>query len=351
MERTYSLSALPGRTALINGEEWLYFSGTAYLGIVQDEYFKSLVRKGVELFGVHYGGSRLSLPQVAIYREAEHQLAKLGQAEAALTVTSGTLAGRLALQYFNSSQYIKCHAPGAHPAIQETATAFYDSWLDEIFNLNAEGKTLVILTNHIDPLFVTKSDFSWIDQIASDQNIILVVDDSHGFGINGVEGGGISTSLELPDNVSLVVVSSLGKALGIPGGVILGPKEIIRALWKLPMFGGASPVSPAYLYAFTKAQELYREKRVQLLHNVRFFNKIRPKAIPLQSFDEFPVFYTQEDDLSAFLQEHKVLISSFKYPTADDDLVTRIVLNSLHSENDIECLVELLEKFAKVQSI
>ena len=345
MKRTYSLTALPGRTAMINGEEWLYFSGTSYLGIVQDETFKELVSDGISLFGVHYGGSRLSLPQLTIYREAEHQLAILARTEAALTVTSGTLAGRLVLQYFSGKDYIKCHAPGAHPAIQETTEAFYDSWLDEIFNLNTGGKILVILTNHVDPIYVTKTEFSWINQLPSDQEVILVVDDSHGFGIIGKNGGGIATSLELPNNVSLVVVSSLGKALGIPGGVILASKRIIEGLWKMPIFGGASPISPAYLYAFIKAQHIYQERRKRLQENIELFNQFRPTSPELQCFNQFPVFHTEKNELADYLQQYQIMISNFRYPTPNDNLVTRVVLNSLHTHDDIQELIKRLRSF------
>lgn len=343
MKCTYSLSALPGRTAMIDGEEWLYFSGTSYLGIVQDPDFKQLVNQGIDLFGVHYGGSRLAFPQLAIYKEAEQQLADLASTEAALTVTSGTLAGRLVLKYFNDNQYIKCHAPGAHPAIQESSMAFYDSWLDEIFNINTEGRTLVILTNHVDPIFVTKTDFSWVNQISSAQNIILVVDDSHGFGITGLNGGGIATELSLPENVTLLIVSSLGKAMGIPGGVILGPRDMLDEIWELPLFGGASPVSPAYLYAFIHAQSIYKEKRSLLQENIAFFNQERPSSLPFQSFNHFPTFYTRKNELANHLQQERILVSSFRYPTPKDDLVTRIVLNSLHTRADIEQLVQCLK--------
>ncbi len=346
MSQIYSLTALPGRTALINGEEWLYFSGTAYLGIVQNEIFKNLVSEGIQRFGVHYGGSRLSNTQLPIFEEAELLLAKNAGVEAAVTVTSGTLAGRLVLQHFSGDHYVKCHAPGAHPAIQGTDLIFRDSWFDEVFSLDTEGKTLVILANHVDPIFAVKTDFRWIERLRRDQPVIIIVDDSHGFGIIGRNGGGICTTLELPPNVSLVAISSLGKALGIPGGVILGPKSIIDEMHKMPLFGGASPIAPAFLYAYTNAQELYAEQRQLLRKNLQYFLKHYSECIELGYLEGFPVFYTRQNTLAEYLQSFQIMISSFRYPTAQNDLVTRIVLNSLHTIDDIQKLIHHLGQFS-----
>ena len=339
-QSTFALNSLPGRTALIDGREWLYFSGTNYLGIVQDEVFKDLLGEGISRYGVHFGGSRLSNIQLPIFEQAEFLLSQITGAEAAITVTSGTLAGRMVLQLFGN-EYIKCHAPGAHPAIQDYGkfSAFYEQWLDDVLELVQEnsGQTLVILSNSIDPLHACQANFSWIAHLPDNLPIVLVIDDSHGFGITGRDGGGIATELTLPDNISLIVISSLGKALGIPGGVIMGPQAVIRSLWELPLFGGASPISPAYLYAFVNGQSIYRTKRQQLSRNIHYFNQGLEKDI-FQHIDNFPVYYTPRNELSAYLERSELMISSFPYPTINDEMITRIVLNGMHTTDDIEIL-------------
>lgn len=344
----YTLDSLPGRTAIVQEKEWLYFSGTNYLGIVQDPDFKALVGKGIDMFGVHFGGSRLSNMKLAIYEEAESLLAESAQLESALTVTSGTLAGRLLLQLFDEN-CLKCHAPGAHPAISSGGkyVEFYEQWLDDVFTLAKEhqGKTLVLLSNSVDPLHACKANFDWVYRMPKDIPIVLIIDDSHGFGIIGDNGSGIAPELHLPDNITLLIVSSLGKALGIPGGVILGPKSVVSKIWHLPLFGGASPVSPAYLYAYVYAQNIYKQKRDRLMKNLSLFNSSIEQLTIFNAFPSFPVYYTRKNDLASFLEKFRIMISCFPYPTPNDDLITRIVINGMHTQEDLEVLSEKLHIF------
>ena len=148
--------------------------------------------------------------------------------------------------------------------------------------------------------------------------------------------------------VRLVVVSSLGKAFGIPAGVVLGDTELMAELRSTPFFGGASPAVPAYLYAFLHSQAIYKEARQRLFRNITYFGQrlVRPELF--RSFKHFPVFSTAQHALCPYLQEQHVLISSFRYPTPADEPVTRIVLNSLHTPEDLRRLADLVNSFAPV---
>jgi 8-amino-7-oxononanoate synthase len=44
------------------------------------------------------------------------------------------------------------------------------------------------------------------------------------------------------------------------------------------------------------------------------------------------------------LLKHKILISSFSYPNPNDPAITRIILNALHTEWDIDALVDTLKR-------
>jgi hypothetical protein len=106
---------------------------------------------------------------------------------------------------------------------------------------------------------------------------------------------------------------------------------------KNPFFSGSSPIAPAYLYAFLRSQEIYRQARAKLFDNIAQFSKAIAPTNLFHYFKDYPVFYTPDNNLYKALKDRCVL-SSFSYPTPDSAPVTRVVLNSLHQPADIETL-------------
>ena len=70
------LDHLPGRSLNYKNEEWLYFSGTAYLGLTHHPEFHIHLREGLKRYGANFGGSRLSNMKLSVFQEAEVFLAE-----------------------------------------------------------------------------------------------------------------------------------------------------------------------------------------------------------------------------------------------------------------------------------
>lgn len=349
------INHLPERTLCIDGEEHLFFSGTSYLGMGHQPDFRAALTEGMARYGTIFSASRNNNLQLDIYEKAENFIAKWTGAEAALTVTSGLLAGQLAVQSLDQPHQRFVYAPSVHPAIWREKPTFYfenyEQFSNEIAQFIAQEKTpAIICCNSIDPLKCMPYDFSWISQLPDHQDITLIFDDSHAIGIQNTEGVGNYTKLKklTPSHVKLVVIASLAKAVGIPGGVILGDLEEIKMIRQNPLFVGASPIVPAYLYAFLTAQNVYSEARATLKKNIDLFIKLNTQHLSsFKFYKNYPVFYTPQNDLYPFLLKHKTMISSFSYPNPSDTPITRIVLSALHTEVDIEVLSEQLNLFSE----
>lgn len=241
---------LPGRTVTLEGEEFLYFSGTSYLGMACNEAFQELVHTGMRRYGTNYASTRRSNLRLQVYGLVEEQLAKLTGAEAAVTMSSGFLVGQTLVQVLRERGHF-LYAPCAHPALwlhaavatEANAEMGFDAWAAQVLEqVKQPGQeAFVIVCNALDPLQATSYDFSWVAQLPADKQITLVVDDSHGFGVRGAGGAGIYPELSKYKNVELVVVSSFGKALGVPAGMILGSARMIEEVKASSYFGGASP--------------------------------------------------------------------------------------------------------------
>lgn len=338
----YNLSHQPGRWMFCEGSALLYFSGTSYLGIANDPVFHERLASSISQYGSNFGSSRVGFMRLDIYEETEELLARyLGQ-EAALTVSSGTLAGILAYKVFTAVGEL-IFAPNAHPALWLDIPESFSSrseWEETcILKSHQSGPPLFIYSNAIDSLQVIQYDFNWLQKLGNKREIILVLDESHTLGIRGKDGSGILSSLTLPEQVQGVVIGSMGKGLGIPAGVIAGNKYWINQIWNSPHFGGASPASPAYLATWIQMQDHYKALRTVLFQNLtQFENLIGAENKVLRSVPEYPVHFSTNKTLSNHLLLHQMYVSHFPYPTSLDEPITRIVLSALHLPEDIQRL-------------
>jgi glycine C-acetyltransferase len=87
------------------------------------------------------------------------------------------------------------------------------------------------------------------------ENVVLVVDDSHGVGAFGETGRGTEeyTGCEPAD----VLVGTLGKAFGVNGGYVTGSRALVRFLRESsPMYIYSNPITPGEAAACRKALEI-----------------------------------------------------------------------------------------------
>jgi 8-amino-7-oxononanoate synthase len=347
----------PDRTVQTEHGEFLFFSGTSYLGMSTNPDFQEIIKEEISIYGTNYGSSRTSNVRLSVFEEINDFLCKWTGAEASLTMSSGFLAGQLVAQWIcemAQKNYVVSYAPYTHPAVfsgleqaSSPATTF-EEWAKQIsFQITKTPENYVIVANSVDVLHAKIHDFEWLRQIKLEENqeVICIIDDSHGIGITGENGSGIFSQIPSIPQVKKVVVASMGKALGLPAGMILGQKEVINHLQKSAFYSGGSPTPPAFLSAFLKGQPIYQLQMQKLKENITFFSSQISGLQLFQFPPAYPVFRTYHNPLYAYLLAHQALISSFPYPKPDSELITRVVLSSLHTQEDLGRLIALLRAF------
>ncbi|MBB6237331.1 7-keto-8-aminopelargonate synthetase-like enzyme [Pedobacter sp. AK013] len=326
----------------IGGSTYLYFGGTAYLGIPQNQDFIDLYIEGIKKFGLNNGTSRTNNIQLGIYDDAEKVAAARYGAEAALITSSGYLAAQLTVNALSKLGQV-IYAPAAHPSLwlaenQTRNFISFKAWeLETIERINrSDEKTWVLISNSMNNLIPEIYNFDFVKKISRDKNIILIVDDSHGIGVNN-NGIGAIVNLPKQENIENVVVASMAKALGVDAGIVLASNKITDKLKSTNTFIGASPSSPAALYAFIHAEEIYRKALNKLKNNMLLFET----ALDLTWKHEwdFPVYLLGDVNFSQHLLQKQILISSFPYPDPTGETLNRIVLSAWHEKDDIEKLI------------
>lgn len=340
----YSLNQKIDRIITENGASFHYFSGTAYLGMGSQEQFKRNVILGIEKYGINHGQSRINNVRLDIYEQFEEFFANEAEAEKAIVFSSGYLAGITALQFLEPTAGQIWVAPDTHPAILPTHLKpdpgqDFAEWRTACL-AKAEAlspQQILVLGNAVDPLTPEIHDYSWLAQIAQKHEVSLLIDDSHAFGVIGKEVFGTYASLsQLP--VKLLVSGSLGKGIGISGGILLTDTQTEMEIKKLPIYGGASPCSPALLYAFLNTQDIYTTQLKRLKQLTKYFasKKILPEHI--RGNENYPVFRYSNTGWVDELENNNIITSSFPYPTANDKRVNRIIISAFHRVEDIDLL-------------
>lgn len=351
MSENFEINHLPDRTIDHNGQAYRFFSGTAYLGLPQHPAFQQLMTEAISRYGTVFGSSRNGNVRLGIYEEAEAKLASVVGAEAALTVSSGMMAGQVVINWLRGQAGTFVYAPTAHPALWHEPTVSLPTMTFANWAAQLSGQLqmidpgpIAILTNALDAVCSDYYDFEWVSNLPDDRPITLVVDDSHGLAVLN-QGRGIWPKISHKPNVQLIVTASLAKAMGMPGGVIFGDVDILADLRRTAFFGACSPMPPANLSAYLQADALYSEGYKRLQRNISLAEKLLLPTGLFRHATSYPVFFTEHDELYKHLLSHQILIYSFAYPTARDRANTRIVISAFHTSEDIQELAEIVNGF------
>lgn len=340
-----------GRMIELEGKDYLYFSGTSYLGIAQDVDFLNVLANNIFEFGANHGQSRINNIRLRVLDEFEESFALSAGAESAAVFSSGYLAGIAAWKSLVGDADEVWIAPDAHPAvipdtfyasIQLNSIQWKKACLEKAEQLSP--RKILVIGNAVDPFDCEIHDYSWIADIAQKHQVSLLIDDSHAFGTFGNSIFGTYRQWNFP-RVNLVVSGSLGKGLGLPAGIVMGSERQIAIIKETPLFGGASPGSPAHLATFLEMQERYLEKKAWLEEACSIFSKEVSDVPQIKGSTEFPAYVYSEDKWVGEFEKTGIITSSFPYPTLQSQRVNRIVISGFHEKEDLMYLSDIIHNF------
>ncbi|MCF8273003.1 MAG: aminotransferase class I/II-fold pyridoxal phosphate-dependent enzyme [Flavobacteriaceae bacterium] len=333
----------PDRTIEVDRKEYLYFGGTAYLGIPTNTNFQKTLNQCLLKWGSFYGSSRNSNIKLSVFNRAEGFFAKQIGAETAVTTSSGTLSGRLVLEYLSKSKCTFYHYPKTHPAIlhDKSLPLFIEEKLHADL-LNNIKEDIVITVDAVLATEVKPTDFEFLNDISLNKRITLVVDESHSLGIVGKQGEGVFHTIHNGRLTRKIMISSLGKALGLSGGIIASDKDFIDSIKNEILFISSSCANPGYLEAYLSSQELIKEQQQKLKDNLEFLFKDLHLKSSFKFNKNYPIIYCNDEKFHDNFLRNNIVIANFKYPNYKG-LMSRIVITANHTHDDLEKLRELLK--------
>jgi glycine C-acetyltransferase len=188
------------------------------------------------------------------------------------------------------------------------------------------------------------------------ENVVVVVDDSHGVGAFGRTGRGTE---EYEAARCDVLVATLGKALGVNGGYVTSDADVVAFLRETAaMYIYSNPITPAEASAaLTALRLLDSDVGRALLERLRGLTRRFEDGLVRMGFEiipgEHPVVPLMVRDtartraLVAHLRAHGVLATGLSFPVVPrGDEEIRFQINADHAESDIDQVLEVLSTFA-----
>lgn len=334
-----------GRKINTEKDEFLYFGGTSYLGLQYDAGFQHTLIENIKKYGTNFGASRKANIRLSVFGNFENYLAKKTGQKDSICISSGFLAGQMLVHYFSLKNYKQFCAPHTHPALIGNDSICCEDYseLKEKIEHDPDADKVLFLDS-IDFDGNNFPDFKWLEEIDLD-NVILVIDDSHGLGLIGKDGFGLYSLLEKFSPKELILCGSLGKALATPCGIISGKKERIEDLRNLGFYGGGSPPSPAALQTLLDSEELVKDRIQKLRNHIQIFNSEVTSKFKVISLPDHPVFTYQDEALTEYLISENIITTNFHYPLPDSPLLSKIVLSAGHTSEDIQKLIKSINRF------
>ena len=349
----------------LNGKNAFNFCSNDYLGLANHPSVVQAFKDAADRYGVGSGSAHLVCGHSAAHHALEDELAEFTGRKRALLFSTGYMANI-----------------GVINALVSRGDAVFEdrlnhaSLLDGGLSSGAKFKRYAhVDTNHLEKLLaqatgnkliVTDGVFSMdgdvaplsdLAQMAKKHDAWLMVDDAHGLGVIGANGGGLLEHFGLSQDDVPVLMGTLGKGFGTFGAFVAGPEVLIETLiQKARTYIYTTALSPAIAEAtraslkIVIAENWRREKLQTLVTRFRLGAEhlglnLMPSSSAIQ-----PIIIGDSEaaiTLSNALLEAGFLVGAIRPPTvAQGSARLRVTFSALHEEWQVDNLLEALSKLS-----
>lgn len=348
----------------VDGENLLAFCSNDYLGLANHPEVIEAFAQGARRWGVGGGASHLVVGHSTPHHELEEALAELTGRPRALLLSSGYMANLGTVTALVGQGDTVLEDRLNHASLLDAGLlsgARFSRYLhNDPASLaarleKATGDTLIVT----DGVFSMDGDLANLPELcaqARSRGAWMMVDDAHGFGCLGQQGGGIVEHFGLGLEEVPVLVGTLGKAFGTSGAFVAGSEELIETLIQFArpyIYTTSQP--PAVACATLKSLQLLRDEHWRRSHLQQLIARFRQGAgeLGLQLMESptpiQPILVgssARAMALSAALRGQGIMVTAIRPPTVPRNTARlRVTLSAAHSDSDVDQLLDAL-KFA-----
>ncbi|AYN08632.1 TPA: 8-amino-7-oxononanoate synthase [Pseudomonas putida] len=355
------LESPQGPEVVVDGQRLLAFCSNDYLGLANHPEVIAAWQAGAERWGVGGGASHLVVGHSTPHHQVEEALAELTGRPRALLFSTGYMANLGAITALVGQGDTVLQDRLNHASLLDgglLSGARFNRYLhNDPASLasrldKAVGNTLVV-TDGVFSMDGDLANLPALANVARARGAWLMVDDAHGLGTLGAQGGGIVEHFGLGVDDVPVLIGTLGKACGTAGAFVAGSEALIEALVQFArpyIYTTSQP--PALACATLKSLELLRRETWRREHLAALIRQFREGAqqLGLQLMDSptpiQPIVIgdsAQALRLSRLLRERGLLVTAIRPPTVPAGSARlRVTLSAAHSEAQVQLLLNAL---------
>ena len=354
-------AAKPRAAGLVN------FASNDYLGLASHPRVIEAATNACCDQGVGRAASPLICGRSTLHEQLEQELAALLDAQSALLFTSGyaanvgvipALVDRGDCLYGDALNHASL-IDGCRLARAERKV-YPHGEMDQLEALLKEGQVFRRRLIVSDTLFSMDGDLAPLPRLvrlAQEYDAMLLIDEAHAIGVFGSTGGGVWEHFagEIPDsqNVPVIRIGTLSKALGSAGGFVVGSESLIRWLANRArsyVFSTAHPAANAA--AALESLRIIRCNPATDLDLLQRATRLREQLAALgwditpSASQIIPLRVGSAEkalELAARLREAGYWVPAIRPPSVpEDQSLLRLSLTAAHTEEMIVGLVEAL---------
>ena len=347
----------------VDGRTVLNFCSNDYLGLANHPAVVSAFKSAVDQYGVGSGSAHLICGHSATHHALEQELAEFTGRDRALLFSTGYMANLGVMSALLGRGDAVFEDRLNHASLLDgglmSGASFKRYWHGDVEHLNshlkkASGQKLIVT----DGVFSMDGDFAPLPALsiaAKAHDAWLMVDDAHGLGVLGAQGGGLLDYYGLKQTDVPILMGTLGKGFGTFGAFVAGSEDLIETLIQKARTYIYTTALPAAVAEATRASlklviaESWRRDKLKQLTE-RF--SVGAKQLGLQLMSSTspiqPIVIGENQqvlDISQALLNAGFLVSAIRPPTVPQGSSRlRVTFSALHEEVHVDSLLDALDK-------
>ena len=357
-----------GRTIEVEGRQLILMASNDYLGLCQRPRMIDRTIEAVKQWGTGSGAARLISGNLLPFTHLEQRLAACKGTQSALVFSTGYMANAGILtalagpddciysdQLNHASIIDGCRLSPAHCAIYPHCDC---AALEQQLAAGSGYRRRLIVTDGVFSMNGAIAPLPRLLELARQHDAWLVVDDAHATGVLGAQGGGTCSHWDLQPEERMVIMGTLGKALGSFGAFVAGPAAVRELLInRARSFIFTTALPPATVAAADEALAIIAEEP-QLLARLRanisaLRSRLRDAGFQVPDGVTPIVPITVGDpqrtlDFSRQVRDNGLFAVAIRPPTVPvGHACLRLTVSAAHTPEDIEHAIDALTRAAR----